>query len=130
MKSLLPFVLLTLTLGCTAQPLREQTESVRREEQPAFALIPKPDPRVFIEANTLEKWKNPFLFVHPDGVELVSKDRNVQHPRVSISEIEAVLIALPADAWPLGRAVAVQENALGSGQAQTANVMAVKAMLD
>ncbi len=123
-------VLIACASGCAEKPQTDGASPSHQEKQSGFALIAKPDPKVFSEANSLEKWKNPFLFVHPDGVELIPPGPRRQGLHEIVAEIEKRLVAMPADAWPLGRAVAVQENALGSGQAQKDNAQALKAMLE
>jgi hypothetical protein len=69
-------------------------------------------------ANTIEKWKNPFIMVRPDGVELVSRDASTGAQIMSIPQMREALLQLPATAWPLGRIVAVQEIGIRSSSNQ------------
>jgi hypothetical protein len=123
-------VVLVLVSGCSYQAEVDRGLEPRPTEQPGFTLVPKPDPKVYSRANTLEKWTNPFLFVHPDGVELIAGNGRPRGPHLSVAEIETRLALLPVDAWPLGRAVAVQQNALGSGPEQDEVLKALRAMLE
>ena len=49
-------------------------------------------------------WRNPFLVVYTDGVEVVGIAE-----RVSPDALPAVLAQLPKSAWPYGRVVGVME---------------------
>jgi hypothetical protein len=56
-------------------------------------------------------WKNPFLIVRRDGIEVVG----VTHGRaIAVKSVLSELEDLPASTWPYGLVVAVQENAVRS----------------
>ena len=123
-------IILVLVSACAKQRQIAPNPHALQNAPPGFTLVPKPDPRVFSQFNSLGDWTNPFLVVHPDGVELIPRDGDVRGPHRTVAELERVLMSLPAEAWPLGRAVAVQENALGSGSEQERTLVALKAMLE
>jgi NAD(P)H-dependent FMN reductase len=62
----------------------------------------------------LEEWTNPVLVVRPNGVELVSRRGSVGSGVLSVEQLKVLLQSLPADAWPLGRVVALAETSIGS----------------
>ena len=64
----------------------------------------------------LDEWKNPFLVVRPDGVEMVTGRGSSGANTVSVDRMREILVSLPAEAWPLGRVVAVTELSIRSGR--------------
>ena len=85
------------------------------ERQPqGLAVVPRADPTVLLWNRPLEEWTNPVLVVRPNGVELVSRRGSVGSGILSVEQLKVLLQSLPADAWPLGRVVAVSEVSIGS----------------
>ena len=128
MKTAVLLLTALLSPGCGAP--EPAVRSTQAQQDDRLARLPAANARSFGEFNTFALWANPFLVVHPDGIELLPSDRKSPGPRVSVGEIESTLNSLPREAWPLGRTVAVQENALGSGPAQKANLIALLSMLE
>jgi hypothetical protein len=83
-----------------------------------FALdpsIPQSDPKTYAAVEDAKDWKNPFLIVGANGIEIVTAgDR--QAP-VAIEALAEALTKLPATAWPYGRVVAARTSANGDAPA-------------
>ena len=69
--------------------------------------IAKPDPTKYYAIRDAKDWKNPYLIVRRDGVELVGITPLGQSTRVEA--IPGLLERLPNSAWPYGLVVAVQD---------------------
>jgi hypothetical protein len=85
---------LTLTAGWT------------QTSQSLQSRIPKPDPAKYHDVQDAKNWKNPYLIVRRDGVEIVGRTRGQAIP---VESIPAVLEGLPTSGWPYGLVVAVQD---------------------
>jgi len=106
-----------------------QASSRRRR---ALDGVPSADMNSVHKVASLEAWKNPFLVVRPEGVELVSSRGSSGANSVSVDRMREILVSLPTEAWPLGRVVAVQELGIRSGNDDeliAANVKALERML-
>ena len=66
--------------------------------------VPKPDPAKYDDVQNAKDWKNPYLIVRRDGVEIVGRT-----PITQVESIPGVLKGLPDSAWPYGLVVAVQD---------------------
>lgn len=78
--------------------------------QPRHSLrkrVPKADPAKYRDVRDARDWKNPYLVVHPDGIEIVGVTS--RGSSIPIESIGAALGALPQSAWPYGLVVAVQD---------------------
>jgi hypothetical protein len=71
------------------------------------ARIPAADPKKYQGIHDGKNWRNPYLIVRAEGIEIVgvSDGRNP----LTIDAALAILKALPDSAWPYGRVVAIQE---------------------
>jgi len=128
-------VALTLTLaGCSpattppvsrdaATQLRHQTESVRHD----LEQIPLPSKSRYLAVHSLTIWENPYLTIQGSMVTLhvTVADANTstlgvggmlrpvgarrQDLNVRTSDLPAAINAIPQNAWPYGRVVAVEE---------------------
>lgn len=76
--------------------------------------IPKPDPEKYhnIRIRNSKDWKNPYLVVLPDGIEVLGVTQ-AGHP-IATESVAGVLETLPDSAWPYGLVVAVQDNGIVS----------------
>lgn len=75
--------------------------------------IPKPDPKKYASIKDGSQWKNPYLIVGPEGIEIivgVTRDGR----RISLDSVVKALESLPDSAWPYGLVVAVSENGIVS----------------
>jgi hypothetical protein len=74
--------------------------------------IPKPDPKKYHAVQDAKDWKNPYLIVRRDGVEIVGMTPVGQ--AIPVDSVPGVLKGLPDSAWPYGLVVAVQDIGLVS----------------
>ncbi len=74
--------------------------------------IPKPDPKKYHTVRHAKDWKNPYLVVRRDGIEIVGITA-VGHA-IAVDSVPGVLKGLPDSAWPYGLVVAVQDIGLTS----------------
>ena len=74
--------------------------------------IPKPDPKKYHAVQDAKDWKNPYLIVRRDGVEIVGMTAVGQ--AIPVDSVPGVLKGLPDSAWPYGLVVAVQDIGLVS----------------
>ncbi len=75
--------------------------------------IPKPDPKKYHAVQDAKDWKNPYLIVRRDGIEIVGMAPVGQ--AIAVESVPGVLERLPDSAWPYGLVVAVQDIGLLSG---------------
>jgi len=94
--------------GCLALSsslgLGQRTLSLRRR-------IPKADPEKYRGVQDARDWKNPYLIVRVDGIEIVGKTSDKR--AVPVDSVAGLLDRLPDSAWPYGLVVAVQESGVG-----------------
>jgi hypothetical protein len=74
--------------------------------------IPKPDPKKYHAVQDAKDWKNPYLIVRRDGIEIVGMTAAGQ--AIPVDSVPRVLNGLPDSAWPYGLVVAVQDIGLVS----------------
>jgi len=74
--------------------------------------IPKPDPKKYHAVQDAKDWKNPYLIVRRDGVEIVGMTPVGQ--AIPVDSVPGALKGLPDSAWPYGLVVAVQDIGLVS----------------
>jgi hypothetical protein len=60
-------------------------------------------------------WKNPYLIVRRDGIEVRTTGAEKTGPTMPVERVIAFLEKLPKTAWPYGLVVGVQENGVRSG---------------
>lgn len=76
----------------------------------------------------MKGWRNPYLIVDKAGVSLLDMSNHERRP-LKPEELLAALAGLPASAWPYGRVVAVQENGVGSSEADKVAIRRNRAIL-
>lgn len=59
-----------------------------------------------------EDWKNPFLIIGQDGIDVIAAGLPSGRRTVARGELQQTLVDLPVTAWPYGRVVAVAETGL------------------
>jgi hypothetical protein len=74
--------------------------------------IPKPDPTKYHAVQDAKDWKNPYLMVRRDGIEIVGVI--AVGKAIPVDSVPGVLEGLPGSAWPYGLVVAVQDIGLVS----------------
>src|SRR5271169_4243190 len=91
-----------------------------QQSTPLNKRVPAANHELFREVRDSKQWKNPYLIVLRDGVEVVAvTDKGSPAP---VSPIRELLEGLPKSAWPYGRVVAVQDSSIQSqGDAQYIN---------
>jgi hypothetical protein len=101
-------VIILLAMSSCATPKMEQPVAT------GFAQVPPADLTATQRARTPVEWKNPFLVIRTEGVEMNTSRGSSGLNAVSVSRMREILLSLPVDAWPYGRIVAVQEISIRS----------------
>ena len=89
--------------------------------------IPKADPTKYQSVRDGADWKNPYLIVRPEGVEILGVTTAAQ--TVAVELVPAVLEKLPDAAWPYGLIVAVQDVGIVGGITDTPRINANRTKL-
>src|ERR1700722_5643487 len=74
--------------------------------------IPNPHPKKYQAIRDAADWKNPYLIVRRDGVEIIGR-MAVEHS-IPVDSVPGALKELPESAWPYGLVVVVQDNGIVS----------------
>jgi len=74
--------------------------------------IPAAQPAKYRLVRDAKDWRNPYLVIVVDGVEIISEWVPSGRQVVRVEQLRATLIELPVRAWPYGRVVAAQDNGL------------------
>src|SRR5690349_16357589 len=72
--------------------------------------IPSPDPNKYDSVRDARDWRNPYLTVQANGIDVRSISVVREAPTVSPVDAVAYLEKLPSIAWPYGLVVSVGEN--------------------
>ncbi len=101
----------------------------RDQERAELSQIPLPTKSLYIDIHDPSQWSNPFLVVGSDTVALriVNADANPtpvgqgsllrpaaarrQELELRLSDLDTAVAAIPAEAWPYGRVIAIAESA-------------------
>src|SRR6266576_5240940 len=75
--------------------------------RPLQNRIPKPDPKKYDSVQDAKHWKNPYLIVRPDGIEIIGVAPVGRG--IVVESVSGLLERLPDSAWPYGLVVAVQD---------------------
>jgi len=102
----------------------------RDTERQELEQIPPPAKTRYMTIHTRESWGNPFLIVgkktvtlrvtYPEGPQSDVAPGNLLHPpnarkrelELRLSDLPEALAAVPENAWPYGRVIAVEEDAV------------------
>jgi hypothetical protein len=108
----------------TAQAKATQRDQDRAE----MAKVPLPTKSMYIDVREPSQWTNPLLSVGPDFVtmRIIHADANPstagqgtllrlqaarrEELQLRLSDLEQAVVAIPKDAWPYGRVIAVEES--------------------
>jgi hypothetical protein len=123
-------VIVLLMIYSCSPPMAEH--DLKQPELKRLARVPPADLSATQRAGTPEEWKNPFLVIRSEGIEMVTSSGSTGANSVSVDQMKEILSSLPEDAWPLGRIVAVTEISIRSGsddQLIEANREALEKML-
>lgn len=77
--------------------------------------IPAAHPKSYQSVLDARNWKNPYLIVRRDGIEVRTTDAEMNGLTMPVERVVAFLEKLPKTAWPYGLVVGVQENGVRSG---------------
>jgi hypothetical protein len=94
---------------------------------PLRERVLKPDPGKYRQIQDGRDWKNPYLVVHRDGVEIVGLTP-AEH-LIPVELVGSELERLPDSAWPYGLVVAVQDNSLLRSSRDLPQIRANRGML-
>jgi hypothetical protein len=115
------------------QPAQEQTLDIRLQpgsvpdeegcgplvntaEPPSLrGRIPPPEPGKYSAIRDAKNWMNPFLVIHPNGIEVLAKGADSEGPILRAYSATLFLRELPAGGWPYGLVVAVVDAGLLGG---------------
>jgi hypothetical protein len=89
--------------------------------------IPKPDPKKYHSVQAAKGWKNPYLIVRRDGIEIVGITPVGQ--AIAVESVPGTLEKLSDSSWPYGLVVAVQDIGILSGKTDPARIEANRAKL-
>jgi hypothetical protein len=89
--------------------------------------IPEADSKRYHSVQDAKGWKNPYLIVRRDGIEIVGMTPVGQ--AISVESVPGTLEKLPDSAWPYGLVVAVQDIGILSGRTDPTRIKANRAKL-
>jgi hypothetical protein len=115
----------SMHIGCTQKstsplPFNFAPRSLKKR-------IPEPDPKKYQSVQDAMDWKNPYLVVHPEGIEIVGMTPRGRF--VPVESVPRILEKLPDSQWPYGLVVAVQDTGILSGKADVTRIEATGAKL-
>ena len=134
-RILLASLIVTAALGCSAPtmptPNTVSAKSASHQERDTaraqLDLIPPPSKNRYKTIRTLDGWENPYLTVQgemltlhitrPDanpsnlGVGTILRPASARRETINVNpaDLATALTAIPQDAWPYGRVIAVEE---------------------
>jgi hypothetical protein len=98
---------------------------------PLRVRIPDADPKKYQGIRDGKEWRNPYLIVRADGIEIAGTTSGGSP--IPVESVTAALEGLPDSAWPYGLVVAVQKNSVGAseteGSRMEANQMSLEPLL-
>jgi len=89
--------------------------------------IPEPDRKKYHSVHDAMDWKNPYLVVHPEGIEIVRLTPRGRF--IPVESVPRVLEKLADSRWPYGLVAAVQDTGILSGKADATRIEANRAKL-
>jgi len=92
-----------------ARPLQRQSTV---PEGRLDSRIGTADKRLFQSIEDARSWRNPYLVVGADGIEVIATSLPAGRKTVASVDLRRTLIELPVSAWPYGRVVVVEGNGL------------------
>lgn len=91
-----------------------------QELRPLRQRIPKADVRKYRGIQSGKDWKNPYLIVKADGIEILGVTPGGHS--IATDSVAIALMSLPDSAWPYGLVVAVQDIGIVSGEEEIAQI--------
>jgi hypothetical protein len=127
-----PLILLAISLsmlaGCAGSKSSGGSTS---QVNPLLRIeaLPPADAQQVSAVRDMKNWKNPYLIVQVDGVELLDPANN-ELRLLTPDQLLAALGELPTSAWPYGRVIAVAESAAaGLSEADKAQLRRNRALV-
>ncbi len=108
-------------LGATAHIACTQTSRSLQNR------IPKRDPKKYHSVQDAKDWKNPYLIVRRDGIEILGITPVGR--AIAVQSVPGTLERLPDSVWPYGLVVAVQDIGILSGTSDLARIEANRTKL-
>src|SRR5713101_1026055 len=107
-------IIIALAVFMVSSGASPQTNTKQRNPSVSSlkARIPPPKRSVYGAVRDGQDWRNPYLIVNEDGVQVRKKGDDYTAPVVSVGEVMKILEDLPKSGWPYGLVVAVQENGI------------------
>jgi hypothetical protein len=102
-------VLLTGLAAFAQRPTNNKTAVLRNR-------VPPSNPEKYRDIREAANWKNPFLIVQPNGVEILCGGAAASGPTIPVSHVVRYLERLPESAWPYGLVVVVIENGVSANK--------------
>jgi hypothetical protein len=102
-------LLVTAHVAFSQQPTNDKAGSLR-------SRIPQANLEKYRSVRDASDWKNPYLIVELDGVEVRADGALAGGLTMPVADVIGYLERLPKGAWPYGLAVAVQENGVRGGK--------------
>jgi hypothetical protein len=95
---------------------------------PLTGRIPSADPEKYQAIRDGKDWRNPYLIVRADGIEIAGTPSGGSP--IPVESVWAALEGLPNSAWPYGLVVAVQKNRVGVSEAERSRIEANQMSLE
>jgi hypothetical protein len=96
------FVVILAAVAFAQKPTTQRASTLEKRVPPAT-------PRKYHNVRDARDWKNPYLIVRPNGVEVLTSGASVTGQTVPTADVIHLLESLSKSAWPYGLVVAVQE---------------------
>lgn len=113
--------------SCSAPP-KGPDRALQTSAAARLQAIPAANPGKYRRVGDMRGWRNPYLIISKDGVGLLDAENNEERI-LKPEEVPDALAHLPASAWPYGRVVAVQENAVVGPQQDKIEIRRNRALL-
>jgi hypothetical protein len=127
-----PLIPLTISLsvlaGCSGSK-SSGTSTSQVDPLLRIEALPPANTQQVSSVRDMKNWKNPYLIVRVDGVELLDPANNEQR-LLTPDQLLPALGELPTSAWPYGRVIAVAESgAAGLSEADKAQLRRNRALV-
>src|ERR1035438_7506099 len=87
---------------------------------PLTGRIPSADPKKYQGIRDGKGWRNPYLIVRADGIEIAGTASGGSP--IPVESVAAALESLPNSSWPYGLVVAIQINGVGASEAERSRI--------
>jgi hypothetical protein len=95
---------------------------------PLTGRIPSADPKKYQGIHDGRDWRNPYLIVRANGIEIAGTASGGRP--IPVESVAAALEGLSDSAWPYGLVVAVQKNGVGASEAERSRIEANQMSLE